>query len=89
MNGEQGKIGPHTAGVLQQSVDDELILFDSHTDSYFTLNRTAREVWELSDGTRTAGDIASIVAARYDMEPGDLLGGVPDIIQEFRHAKLI
>ena len=45
-------IGPHRSDVMEQAVDDDLIVFDPSSESYYTLNRTAREVWELADGYR-------------------------------------
>ena len=53
MDLEAEVVGPRVASVMEQAVDDELILFNPGTETYFTLNRSAREVWELADGSHT------------------------------------
>ncbi|MCP3975303.1 MAG: HPr-rel-A system PqqD family peptide chaperone [bacterium] len=82
-------IGPHAAGVMEQAVDDDLIVFDPDSESYYTLNRTAREVWELADGTRTATIIAETLAARYEAEPAQVAPDVAAIIANLAEAGLI
>ena len=37
-------VGPHSAGVLEPAVGDYLIVFKPASDTYFSLNRSAREV---------------------------------------------
>jgi hypothetical protein len=82
-------IGPHTEGILEQIVDDELILYNPETESYFTLNRSAREVWELADGTMHAHEIALTLAERYGIASLALERDVADIVASFREADLI
>lgn len=82
-------IGPHAQGVMEQAVDDDLIVFDPKTERYYTLNRTAREVWELADGTRTAGDIAAVLAERYDADAAQVAPDVADIIAHLADAGLL
>lgn len=74
---------------MEQPVDDELILFNPATETYFTLNRSAREVWELSNSTHTLDEIAKELANRYDMAPAALLEDVTAIVESFRDANLI
>lgn len=82
-------IGPHTAGVMEQAVDDDLIVFDPNSESYYTLNRTAREVWDLADGTRTATVIAETLAARYEAETAEVAPDVAAIIANLADAGLL
>lgn len=82
-------VGPHTTGVLEQAVDDDLIVFNPTTDTYFTLNRSAREVWELADGSRSASEIAATLAERYDVDLRQVLADISDIINGFKTAGLI
>ena len=74
---------------MEQVVDDELILYNPDTESYFTLNRSAREVWELADGTMHAREIALTLAERYGIASVALEGDVADIVASFREADLI
>lgn len=82
-------VGPHAADVMEQAVDDEMIVFNPATETYFTLNRTAREVWELADGTRSVSDIAAELARRYDLDADLLTADVAEIVASFHDAGLI
>ena len=82
-------IGPHADGIMEQVVDDELILYNPATESYFTLNRSAREVWELADGTMHAHEIALTLAERYGIASAALEADVAGIIESFREANLL
>ncbi|NND02005.1 MAG: PqqD family protein [Acidimicrobiia bacterium] len=88
--GQNGEvIGPRRADVMEQAVDDELILFNPVTETYFTLNRSAREVWDLVDGSRTVNDIARGLASRYGMDPEALIEDVRAIVDSFVAAELL
>ena len=82
-------VGPHSAGVLEQAVVDDLIVFNPASDTYFTLNRSAREVWELADGTRTAPEIAATLAARYEVDLNQIREDIAEIISGFKETGLI
>ena len=89
MNEAGTVVGPHADGVMEQAVDDELILFNPGTETYFTLNRSAREVWDLADGTRSLPEIAAELGERYGMNATDLEADVSGIIDSFREAGLL
>lgn len=82
-------VGPHSEGVLEQLVDDEMIVFSPDAETYFTLNRSAREVWELADGTKSIGEITIELARRYEVEPDSLLQDVTNIVASFADGSLI
>lgn len=82
-------IGPAAPDVMVQAVDDDLIIFDPQSEEYYTLNRTAREVWELADGTRTADNITRVLAERYAAEAAAIAPDVDAIIANLTAAKLI
>lgn len=75
--------------MMEQAVDDELILFNPATETYFTLNRSAREVWELADGTRSLDEIARDLGSRYGMSAESLRDDVTTIVDGFVEAGLI
>jgi len=85
----QETIGPRVRDVLEQAVDDDLIVFNPATDTYFTLNRSAREVWELADGTLSASEIAATLADRYGVDLEEIRDDIAEIITGFREAGLI
>ena len=54
---------------LTRELDGELVLYDPDRDVLHTLNPTARQIWEHSDGARTDEDITEEIAACYDVSP--------------------
>lgn len=53
---------------------DEALLYSAALDRASVLNRTAAEIWELCDGSRTVGTIRGALAARYRVDES-LIGG--------------
>ena len=89
MSDSNEMVGPHAAGVLEQVVDDDLIVFNPASDTYFTLNRTAREAWELADGTRSASEIAAALADRYGVDLDQIRDDIVEIISGFKETGLL
>ena len=89
MSGKDEMVGPHSAGVLEQAVDEDLIVFNPASDTYFTLNRSAREVWELADGTRSASEIAAELANSYEVDLDRIREDIAEIITGFKETGLI
>lgn len=89
MSDKDDLVGPHSAGVLEQAVDDDLMVFNPASETYFTLNRSAREVWELADGTRSAAEITATLAERYEVDIDQIRDDIGEIISGFRETGLI
>lgn len=68
---------------------DEVIYLDEETASNFALNATAAAVLELCDGTRTAEEIAALIAEATNAPPEDVLKDVRMILTEFAGYGLI
>src|SRR4051794_36757003 len=53
-------------GLIVESFDDELLLYDSDSARAHSLNRVAAAVWELSDGVRDAKELANAAGVTED-----------------------
>jgi hypothetical protein len=53
-------------GLIVESLDDELLLYDSDRARAHSLNRVAASVWELSDGVRDAKELANAAGVTED-----------------------
>lgn len=51
-------------GLIVESLEDELLVYDSERDRAHSLNAVAATVWELSDGRREAAVLAETAAAK-------------------------
>jgi hypothetical protein len=70
-------------GLIVESLDDELLVYDTDSARAHSLNRVAASVWELSDGVRDAKELANAAGVTEDdvwralsqLEERDLLDG--------------
>ncbi|QRO02271.1 PqqD family protein [Archangium violaceum] len=61
-------------GADGQRFGEDFVVMDPEGRTLRGLNETAARVWELSDGSRTARDIAGVVAHEYGVEVERVLG---------------
>ncbi|HEX9856648.1 MAG TPA: PqqD family protein [Acidimicrobiia bacterium] len=83
------QIGPHARGVLQERVDDEILLYNPATDTYFNLNPTATAVWDLANGDMTVEEIAAEIATEYGQLLDAVVDDVAKIAERFVAAGLL
>lgn len=57
--------------------------------SIFVLNETASRVWELADGTRTASEIARVIAAEFEVDAATAATDVAELITDLRARQLL
>jgi hypothetical protein len=59
---------PHarSEGLVITDLDDEILIYDKNRDKAHCLNVTAALVWKLSNGKRSASDIAQAMAKKID-----------------------
>ena len=79
----------HAGHLLEYEVEDELTLYDHRANVVHILNSTAAAVWELSDGTQEAGNIAAQLAELYGLEADVAEEDVQEILEQFREAGLL
>jgi hypothetical protein len=69
--------------------DGEALLYSAAQDQASALNRTATEIWELCDGTRTVGAIARALGQRYGVDDACLLDDVTAAVTTLRARGLV
>lgn len=55
-------------GVVTQQVLEEMVLYDGETEMGYSLNPSARSIWELCDGQRTIGGICEALGGELELE---------------------
>ncbi len=65
----------HSSSVVFRRINDEFLLIPltgniADMDSLYRLNETGAFIWEKIDGERSVGDITSMMAEEFDVEPG-------------------
>jgi hypothetical protein len=69
--------------------DGESLLYSAARDEASALNRTATEIWELCDGTKTIGAIARALGQRYGVDEAYLLADVTATVTTLRARGLV
>jgi hypothetical protein len=71
------------------SSDGESLLYSAVRDEASALNRTATEIWELCDGTRTIAAIARTLGRRYGVDEACLMPDVASAVAALRARGLL
>lgn len=75
---------------VEECVDGgECLVYCASRDEASVLNRTAREVWMLCDGTHDVAAIGRELARRYGVPPGWLIDEVRMVIRQLHARALI
>jgi hypothetical protein len=75
--------------VIAQANADSLVLFQMRDGSYFSLNECGARIWEYCDGTKTAREIAELMAGEYDAPVESIEGDVSDLLRELAGRGLL
>ena len=67
-------------GALGRDAGVECLFRDADGMRFHVLNRTAREIYLLCDGSRSAAEVARELAKRYTVDPGMALSDVADLV---------
>ncbi len=83
----QGSVLKRNRQVAFQDIDNELVLLNLSSGVYYsTTGKVGCRIWELCDGSRTAGDIVSIISREFsedsDTVTKDMSQFICDMINE-------
>jgi len=79
----------HSPEASHQKVNDEAIVINLSTGSYYSLNDTGAMFWELIDGQRSIADCARLIAQEYEVEPELVEADLLELADEFKAEGLI
>jgi hypothetical protein len=70
--------------VSDYGLEDEVLLYSSKSERVFSLNSSAKAIWELCDGSHTIIEIAQELGQRVGCSGDELLDDILNAIGEFR-----
>ncbi len=79
----------HHPDATAQQVDDEAILVQVYTGTYYSLNDTGTAFWKLMDGQRSISDCAQAIATEYGVEPAVVEADLLELAVELEFEGLI
>lgn len=78
-----------SANVHSKVFDDEVVILEMRTGTYFSLRGTGLEVWKLVERNATPARISESMGARYEAPAGDISSAVESLLAELAEAELI
>ena len=75
--------------VVCRKVNNEGILVDLSSGTYFGLNDVAMSIWEQFENGRALDEIASELSQEYDVEMSKASSDVQELFQKLQQANLI
>ncbi len=79
-----------TAGahLVWSELDDEIIVLDTSTGDFYSLNKTATEVWKALEAQTPVEQIAASLATKYGVAHEQAVADVLELTKEFHDMKL-
>jgi hypothetical protein len=75
--------------VIAQENSGALVLFNLDDGQYYSLNEIGNRIWELCDGSRSVGQVVSILCAEYDSPAQTVNSDALELLEELVLADLL
>ena len=75
--------------ISDYGLEDEVLLYSSRSERVFSLNSSAKAIWELCDGSHTIIEIGQELGQRFGCSGDELLGDIIDAISKFHEHGLL
>lgn len=77
------------SNVMGQEVLEEMVVYDAETEIGYSLNGSARSIWDLCDGTRSVEEICRVLAEPLDVSSDLLHEDVTTLVKELSKLGLL
>jgi hypothetical protein len=74
---------------VETRTDEETVVMALDTGEFFSLQDTARAIWELIDGTSGRETIIASLAAKYSVDPAAIAPEVDAFLGELQAKRLL
>ncbi|HLZ23947.1 MAG TPA: PqqD family protein [Ktedonobacterales bacterium] len=79
----------HGKHVVVKQGKNELMLLNSRTGHYYTLDDVGITIWNLCDGTRTVSEIVAAVIQEYDAPAATVEADVLELLKDLADEQLV
>lgn len=79
----------NTPLVTSETIDDETIIIDFESGTYYNLQGTANQLWQLLQANYAVTEVVCWATASYSGDPLTIDTAIHDFIGELQQAKLI
>lgn len=78
-----------SANVHSKVFEDEVVVLDMKTGTYFSLRGSGVDVWRLIEQNASSARIAEALEARYDAPRSEIAPAIDALLEELAEAELI
>jgi Coenzyme PQQ synthesis protein D (PqqD) len=75
--------------VVYTALEDDAVLLNLETGSYYSLNEVGTAIWQLLDSTASDEDLVDRLTAEYEVERERAQSSVSTFLQELERAQLV
>jgi len=85
----------HSSDVVSREIDGALIIvpltsgMGDMEDDLFSMNETGTEIWKMLDGTKTVGEVISVLTVQYEADQGKIERDVTGIVTELLKRRML
>ena len=83
------RLRPNTPMVIAEIVEDEVVLVNFDSGSYYSLGGSASKVWEALSGGASVDDVVSQMLAHYDGDAEVIAREVTDYLETLESEDLV
>lgn len=88
------KVYKKNKDIVSREIDDEMILMpiyktNKDINEMYTLNESAKDMWDLLDGTRTLEKITDEICAKYSAPREKVTADLEEFINDLKEIKAI
>ena len=76
-------VGPAKDHIIETEIEGEISLYDPSTEQVMVLNKTASDIWLLSDGEHTLQEMTDLLANAYGVESVEIRKDVEETVSSF------
>jgi hypothetical protein len=78
-----------TSRIIHETFDDEVVIVDLDSGSYYSLNATAADLWSFIERGSTLSEMTEHLARQYSGEPHAIQEGILQFLQELQNENLV
>jgi hypothetical protein len=79
----------NTPRVVHETIDDEVVIIDFDSGSYYSLDKVGTDIWGLIEGGATVSEIVEGVTRRYEGKSAHIEEAIDQLIAELQQENLI
>lgn len=74
---------------LTTELEDELVILDGETDTYYGLNEVGRRIWERLEEPRSVVELRDAIVEEYDVGPQQCERDLLAVLEDLRETGLV